>query len=451
MNGSNDENPFAILPRRPKPWRAIGRSLGLLLCCCLAVYGLHIASRGWLLSRLAHNLDQHAPAVQRERLAMLAEFGVDGLPVLVNCLAADDRRLAQQAYAEIQRMRGRWETGTSLNPTAANEVLVSAIAAAATDFPADRRRWLVDLLNATLVSTVDSEKTRDAETYRRAQRLLAVLAPSGSDVAQSLLAGRSRALDENDEVQDDEIQNDARPRLATVGDATGLPRRLQPLPTRFLGTLASDADRNSTNADDDTLGRFPTDPPTINESAERSGFADGAADGANERGRADGNLDDGTLSNPAPSAALLSVPTDVIALTAAARGAIGDNPLSAFDTRSVIYSINSVRPNLRAAAERELRARGFTAGDLALAAQLVSPDASVRLSMISELPRRADVDPRQWLLWLAADTERDVRLEAISILGTMDDPAVKQALRELLKEERDTTVASRLRRVLGLR
>ncbi|XZE52253.1 HEAT repeat domain-containing protein [Planctomycetaceae bacterium SH139] len=450
MNGLNDENPFAILPRRPKPWRAIGRSLGLLLCCCLAVYGLHIASRGWLLSRLAHNLDQHAPAVQRERLAMLAEFGVDGLPVLVNCLAADDRRLAEQAYAEIQRMRGRWETGTSLNPTAANQALVASIAEAVPDLPPDRRSWLVDLLNATLVSTVDSEMPRDAETYRRAQRLLAVLAPTGSDAAQSALASRSQALDASDELQNDASENDARPRLATVGDVSGLPRRLQPLPTRFLGTLASDANRASADPDDETLGRFPTDPPTINESAERSSFADEAR-GAEGPGDIGGNFDDGTTDSSQPTAALLSVPTDVIALTAAAREAIGDNPLSAFDTRSVIYSINSVRPNLRAAAERELRSRGFTAGDLALAAQLVSPDASVRLSMISELPRRADVDPRQWLLWLAADTERDVRLEAISILGTMDDPAVKQALRELLKEERDTTVASRLRRVLGLR
>ena len=52
---------------------------------------------------------------------------------------------------------------------------------------------------------------------------------------------------------------------------------------------------------------------------------------------------------------------------------------------------------------------------------------------------------------MLSDPVREVRLEAVSLLGTMNEPAISAALRNHLQNERDLIVASRVRKVLGLR
>jgi HEAT repeat protein len=73
------------------------------------------------------------------------------------------------------------------------------------------------------------------------------------------------------------------------------------------------------------------------------------------------------------------------------------------------------------------------------------------MELIDALNGTGIIDPRPWLLLLLQDESRDVRLHTISILGSMDDPAIARRLQSHLADERDPTVAARIRRVLDLR
>ena len=434
MDGMDHENPFAIAPRPRGMWRALVRPLLLLAFCCAAVYGLHLASRTWLLSRLSTNLAEHPAAVQRERLAMLAEFGIDGLPTLVHCLAADDEGLARLAFGETRELQGRWRTGTALNATRANRQLVDSLEEVIGKIPARRHPWLAELLNGVVVDSVPDGAQPDNIYFHKATDLLAQLEISSSPPATSAITTLG--------VSDDPASS----------MALGNSRRLSPLPTRFLRELRDD------DGEPPLVGEFPSvdlaggdryagDASAANSPDRTTQPAEFAAVANSGQRESLGVVSDLTLNEP-PNVNGREAGDDL--LSAASLG-LGETPFSHTTTRDILYALSSTRPHLQAAAVRELRSRGFTDGDMEMAQRLISTDSRVRLAMIDELPSRTDVDPRQWLLWLAADAERDVRLEAISVLGTMNDPAVAQKLRLLLREERDTTVASRLRRILGLR
>ena len=104
----------------------------------------------------------------------------------------------------------------------------------------------------------------------------------------------------------------------------------------------------------------------------------------------------------------------------------------------------SIDPDLRAAAESELRKRGLHDTEISLARRLTAAEVRVRLDLIDELPRRTDVDPRTWLFWLAEDSEQLVRDRARAALATFDDPNIRMRLKELLITDSDSRVAEQI-------
>ena len=88
-----NDNPFAINSKGRALGRPVGRSLALIGICCVAVYGLHVGSRAWLIDRLSFGLAEHPPHIQAERMAMLAEFGDAGLPIIVQSLVSENDEL----------------------------------------------------------------------------------------------------------------------------------------------------------------------------------------------------------------------------------------------------------------------------------------------------------------------------------------------------------------------
>jgi hypothetical protein len=73
------------------------------------------------------------------------------------------------------------------------------------------------------------------------------------------------------------------------------------------------------------------------------------------------------------------------------------------------------------------------------------------MQLVDAISRSSAIDPRPWLLMMLDDESRDVKLRVISVLATMNDPGVSQRLKMHLVDERDPTVAARIRRVLDLR
>jgi hypothetical protein len=429
-----NDNPFALNSKGRSLGRPVGRSLALIGICCLAVYGLHVGSRAWLIDRLSFGLAEHPPHIQAERMAMLAEFGGAGLPIIVESLASENDELSKNAYQTLLDMQGRWQAGAISGGPSLNLKLVQEIREIAQDCPWKRRPLLANLLNQTILDTVESNVEKDQQSYELAGRLLAVLGDNTGSGAPRLLARLG-----------DSTEGSSLGAASGYGSGSLLP----PLPTRLLNNVDDNFDGKlgDTNLSEANRGGDPdpslstawigVEPGQGSVSSGQSPLGNG-----NTRNYAIRSSSEATESNP---------------LVRDLRGDGGridpivENPLTTYDTRSVIDFLASPQPALVQSALQELRDRQLIEAEIDLAARLVAPDPAIRLAMVRELPSRTDVDPRTWLLWLAADDERDVRLEAISMLGTMDDPSIKDALRGRLGQERDVIVAFRLRKVLGLR
>ena len=118
---------------------------------------------------------------------------------------------------------------------------------------------------------------------------------------------------------------------------------------------------------------------------------------------------------------------------------------------SIIHWLGSPHQALREKAKLELMRRGYDGGQISLATQIASGDVSTRKALVDAIARSDSLDPRPWLLFLLDDESREVKLRAISVLATMNDPAISAELRARLSDQGDPIVAARLRRVLDLR
>ena len=106
------------------------------------------------------------------------------------------------------------------------------------------------------------------------------------------------------------------------------------------------------------------------------------------------------------------------------------------------------------AAEDELKRRGFNPLQLSIARRVYDPDRRVRLKLVRELPGLPGIGATDWLLKMAADEHEEVRLEAITLLATLGDPAVLGQVESMARHdpsEKIRTQAERLARKRQLR
>lgn len=94
----------------------------------------------------------------------------------------------------------------------------------------------------------------------------------------------------------------------------------------------------------------------------------------------------------------------------------------------------------RVAAEAEVVRRGCTPKQIELLRQISDPDPQVRRAAAETLPRQPGVDGRPWLLWLAHDTNAEVRWTAISLLATSGDPETLRQIQELARQDSDPRI-----------
>jgi len=117
-------------------------------------------------------------------------------------------------------------------------------------------------------------------------------------------------------------------------------------------------------------------------------------------------------------------------------------------TIRLVRALGSTSRQTSFGARRSLERRGFTATEFQLAEQLHDPDPGVRRQLVSRISSVPRIDPYPWLMLLAQDPDRQVRMEAVSILATSQRTAVTQHLRELAEAETDAEVLTHLRKLL---
>jgi hypothetical protein len=98
--------------------------------------------------------------------------------------------------------------------------------------------------------------------------------------------------------------------------------------------------------------------------------------------------------------------------------------------------------------EEELTRRGFGRLSARLVRQLFSDDPAERLRLVDDVLTEPGVDARPWLILLADDAAADVRLLAVTIMATSDDPVLIEKAWQVAINDRDPRIAglaSRLR------
>lgn len=396
------DNPFAIRPGGRH--RSLAASLkGLLIVTGLfaAVVVVQSQTRQWLLHRWVSGFSELPVGEQIERLLQIDSLGDVATETLVRRMAAADERVAATAYELVREHQSDWSTRDDDALARAHSRMLAGLAAIIDDLPPPRVAWATELLNQTILECVDQRGSSMKQTYAAASTLAI------------RLAGSSPATATAD--------------IAKADAATVLPPSLVPLPVRLQSL---DEDDPSAAA---AVISTPITGPTL---------------------VARGGAEPMMVAVAGPEQAVHRVSTD----EAPARFAepepirmLTSNSLQTFDTKSVIGLLANKQAATRDQAVDELVRRGLSNEEIRVANQLAAPEVEVRLGLLESIIRRTDIDPRPWLLWLAEDSSREVRLRAISSLAAMNDAAVIQTLRNRLAVEADPAVIAQIRQVIERR
>jgi hypothetical protein len=85
--------------------------------------------------------------------------------------------------------------------------------------------------------------------------------------------------------------------------------------------------------------------------------------------------------------------------------------------------------------------RGFGRLSGRLVEQLFSDDVEDRLRLVDDVLTAPGIDARPWLVLLADDDEADVRLLALTIMATSDDPTLLDKAWQVALHDRDPRIA----------
>jgi hypothetical protein len=125
----------------------------------------------------------------------------------------------------------------------------------------------------------------------------------------------------------------------------------------------------------------------------------------------------------------------------------GAEDLTPVDTLDLMRRLRTSGGDAMARVRAELARRGFNEVHLELARRLFDPDPEVRLELARRLPGLESVDAAPWLLWLSEDKDPEVRLAAITLLATTDDPALLRQVRTIAARDPDPRIRRQAERL----
>jgi len=415
------ENPFAIRAvQRRSPLATSLRGLAFVVLLFVGVVVVQSQTRQWLLHRWASGLSELPVGEQIERLLQINQLGDLATETIVCRIGAEDDRVATAAVDLIKERQSIWATRDDDALASAHRQMLVALESIVDDLPATRVGWVTQLLNQTVIECVDQRGDSMKETYRMANDMLARVADrTGLSRDEFVTASGAPSLVPLP-VRIQTAGDPLVPSLAQTGDRGWNTDESQPLLVETaaevtMPTVGSDSRAVATVRPEQTVHRVDANPVSA------------------------GRVDAG---DPTTSEELLRSES-VRFLT--------NTPLQTFDTKSVIGLLASKQAATRDQAVEELVRRGLSNEEIRIANQLAAPQLEVRLGLLDSIVRRSDIDPRPWLLWLAEDPSREVRLRAIGALESMNDAAVTMSLRKRMAVETDPMVMALLQQLVQRR
>lgn len=433
---SSFPNPFA-LPEKPprRPLAASLKGLGVLGGLLVVVLLLQSQTRQWLLQRWDNGFAELPAGEQLQRLLQISQLGDLAIETVSRRVAAADDRVGHTAVDLLRQRQAQWKLRDNQSLAAAHMQMLIGLDAVIDDLPQSRQSAVRELLEQTVQQGQEPPQgqaprqdsgdhaTAMSDSVRVAQHLLGRLTKNGSAVGPSLA-----------EQQASELLNRRRDIAASAA-------------TNAMPPVAAQS-RTPTAGHDSAAALLPQ-PASL-----------AASPGAGSPSGAAAHRSDTAVMAKTAAATLRPEQTvhRVVSAGETSRVVHGEylrsidqTPLRTFDTRTVIGMLASDQTTTRDQAVEELVQRGLSNEEIRLANQLASSEIQVRLGLLESLGRRGDIDPRRWLLWLAEDTQREVRLRAVTALYAMNDAAVIAELRKRLSNEADPMVIAALRQVIDQR
>ncbi|MGV3483553.1 MAG: HEAT repeat domain-containing protein [Planctomycetaceae bacterium] len=411
------ENPFAVKQRRQlTPLLSGLKGLAMIAALFAVLVIAQAQSRRWLLERWVTGLAELPVAEQVQRVLQIDALGDIATETIARRLAAPESTVAATAYDLLREHQNDWSTRDSDDLGRAHQNMIRGIEAVADELQGDRARWAVELLNQSLLECVDRDVRELDEAYQAATRVLAVLVPAPAESALASDATNSP--------------------LPLTPAATHRPR-LVPMAARLqqVATTADAAGSNSIAEADPALVPLAAENETHIALAAQPRITDVSTQASAPE-----------FQQPVPAVAQAVAGSSVQPVRH-----LTESSLQTFEIKSVIGLLGTQQAEVRDRAVEELVRRGLSNEEIRVANQLASPTVEVRLGLLESIIHRTDLDPRPWLLWLAEDQNREVRMRAISTLATMNDASVKQALQKRLQSEHDSAVAAHIRRAIESR
>lgn len=107
------------------------------------------------------------------------------------------------------------------------------------------------------------------------------------------------------------------------------------------------------------------------------------------------------------------------------QSAIDEKAVRSLSTRSLMRHLHGLS-EIAAAADVELRRRGFGDASLVVARAVDDPNPQVRLRLVESISALEGIDPAPWLWELAEDHDERVRKAALAVLATSNNPQTRQ-------------------------
>jgi len=397
-----------------------------------------------LAGQIAQSIERGSRSATNEPLQRLANLGSPALRALVALSSSQRARVAFRARQTIEEKFATWQTRAgvdgSFDIAAPMMALASAFANQADRFDSEGKRW-VSSLTIRMVDLAESLSADDAtELLGECDRVLAAVPPQGPrlrsfpETAQLRLPANQNRLNVPD-VQLDllAVPSESSREIFSQGQVISLPEG-------ETQTVGMPAYRESTPSKSTEFTR-KSDLKFSKWSPKWNAQAMPQESSLRPLVRVAPLRIPGTHSSSGLSSEVVDVPTPQ-------EMARNQKSLRKMSSKVLITRLRQADHYEAGSIRVVLRERGFAEAEWALAELFSSPRVEDRDQIVEAVSTLPADNTRRWLRWLLKDEAAEVRLHALTVLATTNDPQLFRLAREIAVADQDARVSELASRIM---
>lgn len=409
-------------------------------------YGLHYYSGVWLATSWQEQLETVAEEQVPTLVERLAQIERNGLPVLVRALNSSRACVARAAKRGLWQEIDQWEKMRNRDASRKAACLAQTLADEVDGFGPQGQDYAADVAARILNWPGADEVVRAKAVMAACEHVIRT-----SRQPRPLWAARpSPASDSPPDTGQDVVLESARRSPAETDAQDGTIKQLTYVPGGGLPIVPSVEALTEDRATSDSASK-PSQGPVEDVKKSPSPVPEAAK-----------SLEPSAASEPAPIELPAGQPLRRASQTAqplasrepappASREGQVTKKLLLADPLELMRQLRSQDSGAAETARQELQRRGFTEVHLELAKQMFDPDPEVRKQLARMLPELRSVNSTPWLVWLCRDRDADVRLLAVTMLATSNDPTVLAQVERLARLDEDPRIQDQAQRMARCR